>query len=109
MTEQEKNEILDELEKRMEKKIGCVERPKRDLLRIVRKKWFDDGKDSPMGKAFSEYPENIWECIRRLTVKICNKKRVIYLEESDNADEIAERICQFIYDLKVEVKEDSKK
>lgn len=116
MTEPEKNEILDELEKRMEKKYkGCLSREDTpSVLSRPRNKWFRDdngsGYNSPMAEAFdsSIISWQVWEMIRKLTCVVCGKQYVRHLSKVDNADEIAERICQFIYDLKMEVKEDTK-
>lgn len=116
MTEQEKNEILDELEKRMEKKYKvCLSREDtQSILSNPRNKWFRDdngnGHGSLMAKAFdsSIISWQVWETIRKLTCVVCGKQYVRHLSKVDNADKIAERICQFIYDLKMEVKEDTK-
>ena len=81
MTEQEKKELLDELEKRIDEKYkGCLTR------------------------------EEVWETIRKLTCVICGKQYVRQLANVENADEIAEKLCQFVYDLKIDFKkqEDAK-
>ena len=116
MTEQEKNEILDELEKRMEKKYkGCLSKEDtQSALSKPRNKWFRDengnGSGSLMAEAFdsSIISWQVWETIRKLTCVVCGKQYVRHLSEVDGADEIAEKICQFIYDLKMEFKEDTK-
>ena len=112
MTEQEKNEILDVLEKRMEQKYkGCLS--KEDVISTLkepRNKWFRDDKGSAshslMEEAFgsSIIAWQVWEIIRKLTCVICGKQYVRHLAEVENADEIAEKICQFVYDLTMDFK-----
>ena len=46
----------------------------------------------------------IWEIIRKLTCVVCGKQYVRHLAEVENADEIAEKICQFVYDLTMDFK-----
>lgn len=113
MTEQEKNELLEELEQRFEKKYkGCL--TKEDVATVLkepREKWFKDenghGSNSIMSEAFgsSIIAWQVWETIRKLTCVVCGKQYVRHLKEEDNADEVAEKLCQFVYDLKVEFKE----
>lgn len=52
----------------------------------------------------------VWETIRKLTCVICGKQYVRQLANVENADEIAEKLCQFVYDLKMDFKkqEDTK-
>ncbi len=107
MTEQEKNELLEELEQRFEKKYkGCM--TKEDVATVLkepREKWFKDenghGSNSLMSEAFgsSIIAWQVWETIRKLTCVVCGKQYVRHLKEEDNADEVAEKICQCIYDL----------
>lgn len=110
MTEQEKNEILDELEKRIDKKYkGCLSREDtQSVLKESRNKWFRDargvGTDSPMAHAFgsSIISWQVWEAIRKLTCAICGKQYVRHLANINYADEVSEKLCQFVYDLKME-------
>ena len=51
-----------------------------------------------------EHPVEVWTYIRKLTLQICNKENTYRLEKSDNADEIAEKLCQFVYDMKMDFK-----
>ena len=115
MTEQEKNEILDELEKRMDKKYkGCLSKEDtHSVLKAPREKWFRDdngGNSSIMSEAFDStiISWQVWEIIRKLTCVICGKQYVRHLAGIENADEIAEKICQYIYDLKVEFNQKEK-
>lgn len=113
MTEQEKTEILDELEARIEKKYkGCLTREDTQIvLKEPRNKWFRDvqgcGTNSIMADAFdsSIISWQVWETIRKLTCVICGKQYVRHLEKDDHADEIAEELCQFVYDLRMQQKE----
>ena len=111
MTEQEKAEILDELEKRMAQKYkGFLSREDTQaVLKEAREKWFHNPrsginfKDSPMHKAFGNIIYwQVWELIRKLTCIICGRQYVRHLAGSKQAEEVAEKLCQFIYDLKAE-------
>ena len=113
MTEQEKKELLDELEKRMDEKYkGCLTREDvATTLKVPREKWFRDengnGRYSLMAEAFdsSIISWQVWETIRKLTCVICGKQYVRQLANVENADEVAEKLCQFVYDLKMGFKE----
>jgi hypothetical protein len=108
MTEQEKEEILSELEARIEKKYkGCLSREDtQTILKKPREKWFNSSgesrKESPMAQAFNStiISWQVWETIRKLTCVVCGKQYVRHLSGIEYADEVAEKICQFIYDLK---------
>ena len=97
MTEQEKKELLDELEKRMDEKYkGCLTREDvATTLKAPREKWFKDengsGANSLMADAFdsSIISWQVWETIRKLTCVICGKQYVRQLANVENADEIA--------------------
>ena len=121
MTEQEKIEILNELEARFEKKYKEAEAPKMEqhltkedtqsILKEPRNKWFKDiygnGCQTLMTEAFDSgiVAWQVWEVIRKLTCVICGKKYVRLLEKEDHADEIAEELCQFVYELRIRQKE----
>ena len=113
MTEQEKTEILDELEKRIDKKYkGCLTKESVGLvLKEAREKWFEGdhrySNSSFMSNAFgsSLIAWQVWELIRKLTCIVCGKQYVRHLEYVPYAEEVAEKICQFIHDLKMEYKE----
>lgn len=84
MTEQEKKELLDELEKRIDEKYkGCLTREDvATTLKVPREKWFRDnngnGRDSLMTDAFGStiISWQVWETIRKLTCVICGKRYV---------------------------------
>lgn len=107
MTDQEKAEILDELEKRFEKKYrGYMTREDtQSVLKAPRQKWF--ATHGTMHNLFGNIIYwQIWELIRKLTCVICGKQYVRHLADVPYADEVCEKICQFIYELKSEYKEE---
>lgn len=112
MTESEKQEILSELEERFEKKYkGCLSREDtQSVLKEPRNKWFRNdcrnGKSSLMSEAFDNtiISWQVWEMIRKLTCVICGKQYVRHLSGIEESEEIAEEICQFIYDLRMKYK-----
>jgi hypothetical protein len=112
MTEQEKKELLDELEKRMDEKYkGCLTREDvTTTLKVPREKWFKDenggGHNSLMSEIFDSpiISWQVWKTIRKLTCVICGKQYVRQLANVENADEVAEKLCQFVYGLKIEFK-----
>ena len=113
MTEQEKQEIISELEKRFEEKYrGCLTHEDvATTLKAPREKWFrnefEKSGKSVMAKAFDSgiISWQVWETIRKLTCVICGKQYVRQLCDTPYADEVAEKLCQFVYDLKMEYKE----
>ena len=112
MTEQEKQEIIEELEQRLDRKYKGIlsHEDVGSVLKVPREKWFRDenggGHNSLMAEAFdnSIVSWQMWEMIRKITCVICGKQYVRHLSGVKDADEIAEKICQFIYDLRMEVK-----
>lgn len=113
ITEAEKLEILDELEKRLDGRLKKI--PEREvsgrILKAPREKWFSDTDGycgtSLMGEAFRSGPTawEAWEAIRKLTCAVCGVRKVRELKDVEEAPEIAEKICQYIYDLAVKFKE----
>lgn len=111
MTEKEKAEILAELEKRIDQKYkGCLSREDTQaVLKNVREKWFHNPTkgwnhlESPMYKMFGNINYwQIWELIRKLTCIICGRQYVRHLVDCEYAEEVAEKLCQFVYYLKAE-------
>ena len=112
MTEQEKNEILDELEKRIDQKYkGCLSKEDtQSVLKQAREKWFQKPikgslgvRESLMHKLFGNIIYwQVWELIRKLTCIICGCQYVRHLAGCDYAEEVAEKLCQTVYDLKKE-------
>lgn len=111
MTEQEKQEIIEEIKKSLaeEKYIHSIDGT-HTVLKEPRDKWFR-GKDyswggSVMCEAFGGgvTASQVWDMIRRLTCLIRGKQYVRHLVGDDTAAETAEKLCQFVYDLRMEVK-----
>lgn len=111
MTEKEKTEILDELEHRFEQKYkGIITREDTQRqLSAPREKWFRDerggGQNSLMTQALdgnSIVAWAVWERIRTLTCYICGVSYVRQLKDEWNADEVADRLCQAVYELAME-------
>lgn len=71
----------------------------------------EDKPTSLMADAFDStiISWQVWETIRKLTCVICGKQYVRQLANVENADEIAEKLCQFVYDLKMGFKEQEDK
>lgn len=113
MTEQEKQEIIAEVEKNVMEEVsrrGKEESAK--VLKVPREKWygdrvsrFDPLRDPLMQDAFdSPYMAwDAWEHIRRLTCLVCGSRYVRQLEGDPNAEKVCEEICQKIYDLRMEI------
>lgn len=116
ITEAEKLEILDELEKRLDGRLKKI--PEREvsgrILKAPREKWFSDTDGycgtSLMGEAFGSGPTawEAWEAIRKLTCAVCGVRKVRELKTVEESPVVAEKICQYIYDLAVEFKEEMK-
>ena len=110
MTEQEKNEILEELEKRFDKKYkGYLSREDtQSVLKAPREKWFSHNFQN-RGTMYDLFGSiiywQVWELIRKLTCIICGKQYVRHLSEVPIADEVCEKICQFVFELKSEYKD----
>lgn len=116
MTEKEKEEIISAVAEAMLDKYE-VKRKNEDthtVLKEPREKWFKDenglGSRSKMTDVFdsSITAWQVWENVRRLTCMICGKRYVRQLSENDNAAEIAEKLCQHIYELREEYREEKK-
>lgn len=109
MTEQEKEalkaEIVEEITAKM--KPALMREDTQSVLASPRNKWFRDHqnnkKESAMYEVFGAYIYwQVWENIRRLTCYICGKGYVRQLRESDHADDVAEQLCQLIFNLALE-------
>ncbi|MCI8704188.1 MAG: hypothetical protein HFE60_07890 [Anaerotignum sp.] len=106
MTEEEKKEIVDELEKRLEEKYKLMLAKEHSgaVLREPREKWFNSpdrcAHNSIMANAFGGpfYSWQVWENVRKLTCQICGKRYVRELAGDKMA--ICERLCQIVFDLR---------
>lgn len=113
MTKQEKQEIVAEVEKQiLEKMKGTVIREDtQSVLKKPRDKWFNGQRShqesiSIMYKLFGSYVYwSVWDMIRKLTCYICGTSYVRNLSGNEYANEIAEKLCQTVYDLKMEYTE----
>lgn len=116
MTEKEKNEIVSALAEEIAKKYEVKHKNEdtHTVLKEPREKWFRDenglGYRSKMTEVFdsSIIAWQVWENVRRLTCMICGKRYVRQLSEEDNAPEVAEKLCQCIYELRKEYMEEKK-
>lgn len=103
-----KEEILSELETRL--KGVVIREDTQSALAETRNKWFRDEKSCnrgcPMYELFGSVVFwTVWELIRKLTCLICGCGYVRQLKYYDEANEIAERLCQTVYDLRKEYME----
>ena len=81
------------------------------LLSPTHTKWFRDengnANRSKMGKAFhgdGVRAYQIWDRVRPICTAICGKAYVsqVSIDDADFINEVADRICQLIYDSKIE-------
>lgn len=81
------------------------------LLQPTHEKWFRDGSGntarSKMGKAFGGNgvkAAQIWDRVRPICTAICGKSYVRQVNYADEEfiNEVADKICQLIYDSKLE-------
>lgn len=98
-----KEEILEELEERF--KGVAIREDTQGVLSDVRNKWFKDAntcnRETPMYELFGAITYwTVWELIRKLTCLICGCGYVRHLKYRDEANEIAETLCQTVYDLR---------
>ena len=114
MTEQEKQEIVSEVEKQiLEKMKGTVIREDtHSVLKEPRSKWFTStscNQESIMYKLFGTYIYwSVWEMIRKLTCYICGTSYVRNLLGNEMANEVAEKLCQLVFELRTEYLEHEK-
>ncbi len=100
-----KEEILAELETRL--KGVTIREDTQNILSEPRNKWFTDkktcNKACPMYELFGSIVFwTVWELIRKLTCIICGVGYVRQLKNREDANEVAERLCQTVYDLRKE-------
>lgn len=112
MTEKDKLEIINELEKRLEEKYKQMFMKEHNgaILREPREKWFNSpdsrsgqcARNSIMTNAFGHpfYLWQVWENIRKLTCQICGKRYVRELAEDKAASAVCEKLCQVIFELR---------
>lgn len=106
-----KKEIMSELETKL--KGVVIREDTQNILSEVRNKWFTDKKSNnkkcPMYELFGSVVFwTVWELIRKLTCLICGCGYVRHLQYRDEASEIAERLCQTVFELRKEFLENRK-
>lgn len=106
--EELKEEILVELQERL--KGVVIREDTQAALKETREKWFKDAgmwpARSPMYEVFGNVVFwTVWELIRKLTCLICGVGYVRQLKDHDEANEIADRLCQTVYELRTEYRE----
>lgn len=84
------------------------------ILKAPREKWFSGTNGycgtSLMGEAFGsgQTAWEAWEAIRKLACAVCGVRKVRELKTVEESPVVAEKICQYIYDLAMEFKEEKK-
>lgn len=106
-----KKEIMAELETKL--KGVVIREDTQNILSEVRNKWFTNkgfnNKKCPMYELFGSVVFwTVWELIRKLTCLICGCGYVRHLQYRDEASEIAERLCQTVFELRKEFLENRK-
>lgn len=103
MTNEEREQIVQEVLKAL----GTVKTENRSRALVpTLDKWFRDEKGSTYGSKMAEALNGntqgayaIWELIRRATCLLCGCQYVRQIKDADRANEIADTICQTIYEL----------
>lgn len=108
MNERELKEYIDNAVRRA---VEAKKKPNPRALSPTRHKWFEDEDGSfstaVMGKAFDNQgyiTSQIWDNVRPIVMKICGKTyvREIAAEDEPKLNDIADKLCQCIYDLRQE-------
>lgn len=105
MNEQEKAafkaEIIAEL-----KEAGMLKEPPKYLnpMKEPYNKWFKSEGDGMDGIFSAHSKWKVWESIRTLTCHIVGADRVTNIPADDKTAELCEKLCQFVYDLRKEYK-----
>lgn len=105
MTEQEKQQIISEIEQNILEKMkgSVIKEDTHSVLKEPRNKWFSGtsfAKESPMYKLFGGYVYwAVWDCIRKLTCFICGTSYVRNLKDIEFANEVAEVLCATVYEF----------
>lgn len=109
MTENDIEKIVNEVESRLEKKYkgNLAKEDVGTVLKEPREKWFSNqahASKSLMAAAFgnTRVAWQVWELIRKLTCVVLGKQYVRHLSNEPNAEIVAEKLCQYIYDLTIE-------
>ena len=114
MTEQEKQQIVEEIEERLLSKMKgtVIKEDIGDILKGPRHKWFrssDAYGESLMYKVFGTYIYYaVWDCVRKLTCYICGTSYVRKIKDCEYANEVADALCQVVYDYAIKYREKEK-
>lgn len=106
MNDQEKAELKAEIINEL-REAGMLKDPstqKRSVLKEPYDKWFNPRSENEMSKAFM-FPNDkckVWESVRRLVCLIVGANNVMQIKSAEEATEICEKLCQFVYDLRKE-------
>ncbi|MEM5769980.1 MAG: hypothetical protein AAGU32_17100 [Bacillota bacterium] len=107
MTAQEKESLKQEILSDLEVKLKgvAIREDTQTALAETRNKWFRDceagSNRSIMNRLFGNVVFwAVWELIRKLTCIICGVGYVRHLGGNKNANEIAEVLCQTVFDLR---------
>ena len=70
----------------------------------------ENRRKSLMGEAVGSgvMAQEAWEAIRKLTCAVCGVRKVRELKTVEESPVVAEKICQYIYDMAMEFKEEKK-
>lgn len=99
--EQLKAEIMADIEDKL--KGTLIREDTQSVLSEVRHKWFGhSGYTGKMTEIFESYTAwKIWEAVRKLTCLACGEGYVRRLSgKEDIANEVGDKLCQTIYDLR---------
>ena len=109
MTDLEKKEIIEEVKADIIESLKgkCIKEDTQKALKEPRNKWFKNqiskGNTSPMMEQFGVVAYwQVWENIRKLTCLICGVGYVRQLDGDMNASDIAEKLCHFVFNLRLD-------
>lgn len=114
ITANERKEIIESVKADVLKKMKgrVIKEDIQSVLSTPREKWFrSDGgySKSPMFNIFGTVTYwSVWEIIRKLVCYICGVGYVRHLSGNAQAEEVCEKLCQFVYDLRKEYIDESR-
>ncbi len=114
MTEQEKAELKAEILEELQDKFKgvAIREDTQGTLKEPRDKWFNNKKSRQKCIMYELFGSVtywvVWETIRKLTCLICGCGYVRQLKDTEMANEVAETLCQSVYDLRKRVLDNEK-